>query len=72
MFWGPGWNDYVRQGKDPKALRPGQSDQTGRFYPAYHGRPALLDLGWAGGWPRHVPPVALAVLKRFGVPIVVG
>ncbi|MDX6487034.1 MAG: hypothetical protein QOF43_2187 [Gaiellaceae bacterium] len=72
MFWGPGWNDYVRQGKDPQALRPGQSDQTGRFYPAYHGRPPLLDLGWAGRWPRHVPPAALSALKRFGVPVAVG
>jgi hypothetical protein len=72
MFWGPGWNEYLREGKDPKALRPGQSDQTGRFYPAYHDRPALMDLGWADRWPRHVPPVALSLLKRFGVPVVVA
>jgi hypothetical protein len=72
MFWGPGWNDYLRQGKDPKALRPSQSDQTGRFYPAYRGRPALVDLAWSGRWPRHVPPAALSLLKRFGVPVVVG
>jgi hypothetical protein len=69
MFWGPGWNDYVRQGRDPKALRPAQADQVGRFFPAYHGRGALLDLPWAGRWPRRVPPAALSVLKRFGIPV---
>ncbi|MFL5954345.1 MAG: hypothetical protein ACJ76I_09590 [Gaiellaceae bacterium] len=71
MFWGPGWNDYIRSGKDPKALRPGQADQAGRFFPAYHGRPALIDLGWAGAWPRHVPRRALTILKSFGVAVVV-
>jgi hypothetical protein len=70
MFWGPGWNEYIREGKDPRALRPGQSDQTGWFFPAYRGRPALMDLQWSGRGPRHVPPPALSVLKRFGVPIV--
>jgi hypothetical protein len=69
MFWGPGWNDYVREGGDPKALRPRQADQTGRFFPAYHGRAALIDLPWAGKWPRHVPRPALTELKCFGVPI---
>jgi hypothetical protein len=69
MFWGPGWNDYVRQGRDPNALRPAQADQVGRFFPAHHGRGALLDLPWAGRWPRRVPPAALSVLKRFGIPV---
>ena len=69
MFWGPGWNDYVRQGGDPKALRPAQADQVGRFFPAHHGRAALFDLPWAGHWPRRVPPAALSVLKRFGIPV---
>jgi hypothetical protein len=72
MFWGPRWIDYLREGKRASALRPGQADQSGRFYPAWRGRPALIDLPWAGQWPRVVPPRALAVLKRFGVPTKLG
>ena len=68
MFWGPRWIDYLSNGKRASALRPGEADQFGRFYPAWRGRPALIDLGWAGRWPRVVPPKALAILKRFGVP----
>lgn len=72
MFWGPRWNDYLAQGKRASALRPGQADQSGSFYPAWRGRPALIDLPWAGQWPRVVPSKALAVLKRFGVPTKLG
>lgn len=68
MFWGPGWVDYLREGGRASALRPGQADQFGTFYPAWHGRPALIDLRWVGQWPRVVPPKALAILKGFGVP----
>jgi hypothetical protein len=69
MFWGPVWNDYLRHGGDPNALRPAQADQVGRFFPAHQGRAAVLDLPWAGRWPRRVPPAALTVLKRFGIPV---
>jgi hypothetical protein len=69
MYWGPRWSDYLNEGKRASALRPGQADQVGSFYPAFWGRPALIDLPWAGKWPRLVPPKALAILKRFGVPI---
>jgi hypothetical protein len=68
MFWGPRWIDYLSDGKRASALRPREADQFGRFYPAWRGRSALIDLGWAGRWPRVVPPKALAILKRFGVP----
>lgn len=68
MFWGPRWIDYLNEGKRASALRPGQADQFGSFYPAWRGRAALIDLPWAGQWPRVVPPKALVVLKRFGVP----
>jgi len=70
LFWGPRWNDYLAAGKRASALRPRQADQRGAFYPAWHGRPAAIDLSWAGRWPRRVPNAALATLRRFGVPVV--
>jgi hypothetical protein len=69
MFWGPAWNDFLAQGHDPATLHPSQADQVGRFYPAYDGKRALIDLPWAGRWPRLFPPRALWILKRLGVPI---
>ena len=68
MFWGPRWIDYLHEGKRASALRPGQADQSGSFYPAWRGRGALIDLSGAGQSPRVVPPEALAILKRCGVP----
>lgn len=68
MFWGPRWIDYLNQGNRASALQPGQADQSGSFYPAWRGRPASIDLPWAGQWPRVVPFKALVTLKRFGVP----
>jgi hypothetical protein len=60
MFWGPRWIDYLGQGERASALRPSQADQFGSFYPAWRGRPAAIDLPWAGRWPRLVPAKALA------------
>lgn len=68
MFWGPRWVAYLREGKRASALRLKQADQFGSLYPAWHGRPALIDLPWAGRWPRVVPAKAQATLARFGVP----
>src|SRR6185295_16723347 len=72
MFWGPRWIDYLKEGNRASALRPRQADQSGSFYPDQRGRPALIDLGWAGRWPRVVPAKALAILDRFGVPTKLG
>ena len=71
MFWGPRWIEYLSSGHEASALRPGQADQFGSFYPARNGRPAVIDLPWAGRWPRVVPGKALATLRHFGVPIAV-
>lgn len=68
MFWGPRWIDYLGEGKRAAALRPGQADQFGSFYPAWHGQPASIDLSGADLQPLVVPPKALAILRRFGVP----
>jgi hypothetical protein len=69
LFWGPRWNDYLSKGGSPRALRPEQADQFGSFYPAWRGRSALIDLPWAGRWPRLVPERALTILRRYGVPV---
>jgi hypothetical protein len=69
IFWGPTWDVYLSSGKPAAALRPRQADQLGSFYPAWHARPAMIDLPWSGRWPRLVSVKALAVLKRYGVPI---
>jgi len=68
MFWGPRWIDYLHEGKRASALRPGQADQFGSFYPAWRGHGALIDLSGAGQSPLIVPSKALAVLRQFGVP----
>jgi hypothetical protein len=69
MFWGPQWSEYLSSGRPVTALRPRQADQFGWFYPAWRGRPALIDLPWVGGWPRPQSTRALAILRRYGVPI---
>jgi hypothetical protein len=69
LFWGPRWNEYLGAGNSPARLRPADADQHGRFYPAWHGRPAAIDLPWAGQWPRLVSQRALRILARFGVPV---
>jgi hypothetical protein len=71
MFWGPRWNEYLNEGKSPAASRPRDADQHGRFYPAWRGRQAIVDLPWAGRWPRLVSPRARTTLKRYGVPVAV-
>jgi hypothetical protein len=68
MFWGPQWSEYLSEGKRASSLRPSQADQFGRFYPAWHGKPAVIALPWVGRWPRVVPSKALVLLDRFGVP----
>jgi hypothetical protein len=72
MFWGPRWVDYLAAGHRAAALRPQDADQQGSFYPAWHGRPAAIDLPWAGSWPRLVPAKALATLKDYGIPVAVS
>lgn len=69
MFWGRRWNEYLDSGKLASGLRPRQADQFGSFYPAWRGRRALIDLPWAGRWPRPVSAKALAILTRYGVPM---
>jgi hypothetical protein len=66
MFWGPRWVDYLAAGHRAAALRPQDADQQGSFYPAWRGRPAAIDLPWAGSWPRLLPAKALATPSITG------
>ncbi len=62
------WEPYVREGRLDE-LTPEQANQEGRFYPAFGGREAVIDLlvnGRAG--PKHAPPVAIAALTRHRIP----
>jgi hypothetical protein len=72
MFWGPRWVDYLAAGHRAAALHPQDADQQGNFYPAWHGRPAAIELPWAGSWPRLVPAKALAILKHYRIPVAVN
>jgi hypothetical protein len=56
LFWGP-------PAKQPPT-RPRDAAQHGTFYPAHHGRPAVVDITE----PRRASARALAVLARHGVP----
>jgi len=69
LFWGPVWNDYVEKGRPLSALRPEQADQHGRFYPAWRGKPAVVDLRFAEHGPKRVGQASLAILARYGIPI---
>jgi hypothetical protein len=72
MFWGPRWVDYLAAGHSAAALRSQDADQQGGFYPAWRGRPAAIELPWAGSWPRLVPAKALAILQHYRIPVAVN
>ena len=70
FMWGPEWNDYVDSGMPLRAIRPGDTDAHGRFWPAWRGSSALLDPGHGvlvGA--RVATAKQLRVLRRHGVPI---
>lgn len=65
LYWGPSWEDYVSSGRSLEELRPDQTGEHGRFYPAYNGSPAVLRYV-----SRHVIGTeGLDILQRYGVPI---
>lgn len=68
LFWGPQWNDYLGRDRPLSALRPRDANGFGRFYPAWRGRPAVVDLGFAEHGPTLASHRALAILERHGVP----
>lgn len=69
LFWGPKWNDYMENRRPLSKLRSRDADTFGRFYPAWRGRPAVVDLSFAEHGAKRASPSALAILKRHRIPV---
>ncbi len=72
LFWSPSSLDQLRRGEPVEALLRGPSVQRGRFYPAFDVRKGAIELPLPGPRYRTVPPDALAILMRNGVPVRIG
>jgi hypothetical protein len=67
LFWGENlWEPYVREGRLDE-LRPDQANQSGRYYPAVEGRPAVVSIDPVGA--KRLTPKALRILARHGIPV---
>jgi len=73
FMWGPFWSDFVPTEKALRALRASDTEFHGRFWPAWRGGPAVVDLGHGVlvGL-RQATPIQLRILRRVGVPVRVG
>jgi hypothetical protein len=65
LFWGPVWNAYVNDGKPLHKVRPEDTDQKGRLYPAFGDKPAVIT---CGSMVKRIPSAGLLFLERSGVP----
>jgi hypothetical protein len=65
LFWGPVWNAYVNEGKPLDKLRPEDTDQKGRLYPAIGDKPAVIT---TGSMVKRIPSDGLRFLERSGLP----
>ena len=80
LFWGPAWDQYVRDGNPLDALRPEQANQRGRLYLGTADLPPLLAINGVRNkttpgpvWSvRSVPAEAIQVFARHGIPTRVG
>lgn len=70
FMWGPFWSDFVASRESLRAVRPSDTEFHGWFWPAWRGRPALVDPdhGVLVG-ARRATPTQLRILRRSGVPI---
>jgi len=73
IFWGPLWDNYVREGQPLDALRPEDAEHEGRFYPAVGEAPPAIIIKPVGStvWseaPRTLGPEDVEVLALRGVP----
>ncbi len=66
LFWGAGWRSVADNPAALRQLSVADANQTGRFYPRYHGAVPLILLG---GIVRPVSDSGLAILRRHGVPV---
>lgn len=70
FMWGQRWNDYVESGRPLRALRPSDTEFHGRFWPAWRGRPAVLEPGHGVLVGPHTATRAqLRILAAAGVPV---
>jgi hypothetical protein len=66
LFWGDTtWEPYVREGRLAE-LGPEQANQYGRFYPAFGGRNAIMNLDVPGS--RKATKGLLEILAAHGIP----
>jgi hypothetical protein len=56
----------VREGRLDE-LRPEQANQSGRYYPAFEGRPAVVSIDPMGA--KRLTPKALRILAGHGIPL---
>lgn len=67
LFWNDRqWEPYLRRLDE---LRPEQANQFGRFYPAFGGEPAAVEVEppAEGPWPRRASDELLALFRARGV-----
>lgn len=69
LFWGLQWHDYVERDQPLSALRPRGANGFARFYPAWRGPLAVVDLAFAEHGPKLARQRALAILRRHGIPV---
>jgi hypothetical protein len=68
LFWGDDlWEPYVRNGR-LDALRAEQANQSGRYYPAYEGRPAVISIPLSAVGTRRPTRPALRILAGHDIP----
>jgi hypothetical protein len=66
LFWGEDqWEPYVSEGRLAE-LRREQANQSGRFYPAFGRRDAVMNLDVPGS--RKATAKLLNILARYGIP----
>jgi hypothetical protein len=66
LYWGNSqWEPYVREGRLAE-LRTEQANQSGRFYPAFGRRDAVMSLDSPGS--RKATTKLLNILARHGIP----
>jgi hypothetical protein len=74
MYWGPQWMGRLDLPDSVTLLEESNGAQSGAFYPALRGRPAVWLFGSYGVTPasaRHVAGEGLAILAKHGIPVAV-
>lgn len=70
LFWGPGWDESVRDGKPLHVLRPEQANQHARLYPGIGDADGFIvfrSIPGPGSLVRRVTPEGAEILAQHGV-----